>query len=139
MIVLDTNVVSALMQTPRDLAVLAWLDGQPTTSVWITSITVLEIRFGIERLAKGRRRDALTRAFALILRDDLEGRVLGFGAAEAAETAALLAKRDAAGRPAGTNDGMIAGIVRVHRAVLATRNVRHFADAGIDVVNPWTR
>ena len=137
MIVLDTNVISALMDAPRNAAVVAWMDDQPETSVWTTSITILELRFGIEKLAKGRRKDALAMALADVLRCELDGRVLGFGEAEANEAAALMARRRAAGRPAGVNDDMIAGIVRVNRETLATRNTRHFEDAGIPLVDPW--
>ena len=76
------------------------MDEQPALAVWTTSITILELRFGIEKLATGRRRDALAQALADVLRTDLDGRILGFGEAEAGETAALMAKRRAAGRPA---------------------------------------
>jgi predicted nucleic acid-binding protein len=137
MIVLDTNVISALMAPVDNAQVVDWLDGQPETSIWTTSISIMEIRFGIERLAPGRRRDALSRAFEIVLRSEIDRRILGFAEAEAIEAAALMARRRAAGRPAGANDDMIAGIVRVNRATLATRNTRHFEDAGIAIVDPW--
>ena len=136
MIVLDTNVISALMAPADNAQVIGWLDGQPETSIWTTSISIMEIRFGIERLAPGRRRDALSRAFEIVLRSEIDRRILGFAEAEAVEAAGLMARRRA-GRPAGAHDDMIAGIVRVHRATLATRNIRHFADAGIALVDPW--
>lgn len=138
MIILDTNVVSALMQEPGDRRVSAWLDAQRASSVWTTSVTVLEIRYGIERLAEGRKRTKLASAFARLVGEALERRILGFDAADAAETASLMARRQAAGRPIGLNDSMIAGIARAHRASFATRNTRHFEDAGIDLVNPWS-
>ena len=136
MSVLDTNVIAALMDIQRNKVVANWLDDQPTTSIWTTSISVFEIRYGIERLPEGRRRDA--QAFATVVRVGLSGRILGFGEPEAEEAAALMARRYASGRPVGGNDDMIAGIVRVNRATLATRNVRHFEDAGIAAVDPWT-
>lgn len=138
MIVLDTNVISALMDPARNAAVVAWMNLQPDLSVWTTSITILELRFGIERLAAGRRKNILTQSLGEVVRIELAGRILAFGEAEAEETAALMARRRVAGRPTDANDAMIAGIVRVNRATLATRNVRHFEDAGIAVVDPWT-
>lgn len=137
MIVLDTNVISALMREKDDPIVRQWLDGQPMLSIWTTSVTVFELRFGLELLPPGRRRDALSLEMIAILQDDLRGRILGLGGAEASEAAILMARQKAAGRPAGSNDAMIAGIVRTHRATLATRNTRHFAGAGIALVDPW--
>ncbi len=138
MIIVDTNVISGMMQDPSDVNVSRWLDGQAPTSIWTTSITVFELRFGIETLARGRRRDKLLSALERLVGEMLGGRVLAFDAQAANETAVLMAARRAAGRPAGLADSMIAGIVRTRRASFATRNVRHFADAGIVVVDPWS-
>jgi predicted nucleic acid-binding protein len=137
MIILDTNVVSALMRDPPDRVAVAWLDRQPSTSLWITAVTVLESRFGIARMAAGRRREALAAAFERVIAEDLDGRVLAFDAAAAEPTAALMARREAEGRAGELRDSMIAGIALARRATLATRNVRHFDDAGISVVDPW--
>lgn len=137
MIVLDTNVVSALMRDPAEGAVLAWLDRQPPTSMWVTAITVLESRFGIARMAAGRRRDAVTQAFERVIADDLEGRILPFDQVAAEHTAALMARRETEGRPGDLRDSMIAGIVLARRATLATRNVKHFEDAGFAIADPW--
>ena len=76
MIVLDTNVVSALMRTEPDPVVVAWLDRLPPESVWTTSVTVFEIRLGLEILAEGRKRRHLEDAFAKALEEDFENRVL---------------------------------------------------------------
>ena len=78
MIVLDTNVISALMRREPDSNVVAWLDGLPPESVWTTSITVFEVRLGLEILATGRRRRQLEDAFAKALEEDFESRVLSF-------------------------------------------------------------
>lgn len=137
MIVLDTDVMSALMKEPFDPLVFVWMEAQPRPSVWITSITVLEIKFGIALMAASRRRNALEMAYDRLLSEVLGGRILGFEGAEATEAAASMARRQLAGRPVDRNDDLIAGIVKVHRATLATRNVRHFEDAGIDLINPW--
>ena len=138
MIILDTNVLSALMRSAPDLEVVAWLDRQAPDSLWITSITVFEARFGLALLASGRRRRALERAFALLVEEDLDNRVLDFDVAAATAAAGLAAARQQAGRPAGMRDTQIAGIAVARRATLATRNVRHFADLAVPVIDPWT-
>jgi hypothetical protein len=137
-IILDTNVLSALMRTAPDAKVVAWLDRQAADSIWITSITVFEVRFGLAVLPAGRRRQALEAAFARVLEDDLERRVLEFDGTAAEAAAALAAGRQRAGRPVDLRDTLIAGVVVARRATLATRNTRHFADVKVPVVNPWT-
>ena len=137
MIVLDTNVLSALMRTVPDAAVTEWLDRQPAESVWITSITLFETRFGLELLPAGRRRQALESAFNDLLRDDLENRVLDFDSAAASAAASLAAGRQKSGQSVDMRDTQIAGIVLARRATLATRNVKHFADLKISIVDPW--
>lgn len=137
MIILDTNVLSALMRSRPEPAVVAWLDGQAQDSIWITSVTVFEAALGLELLPKGRRRQTLVAAFEALLNEDLEGRVLDFDAAAARYGAALAAARQRAGKPVDVRDTMIAGIALSRRASIATRNVRHFADLEVAVVNPW--
>ena len=137
MIILDTNVLAVLMRTVPEVSVVAWLDRQPAESVWITSITLFEARFGLELLPAGRRRQALEAAFARMLKDDLENRVLDFDRAAAIEAASLAATRQKNGRSVDMRDTQIAGIVLARHAMLATRNVRHFGDLNISVVDPW--
>jgi len=136
-IILDTNVLSSLMRTRPDAPVVSWLDRQPAESVWITSITVFEARLGIALLPQGRRRRALEAAFTRLLEDDLENRVLDFDMAAATSAASLAAERQRAGRPADMRDTQIAGIALARHATLATRNLRHFADLKVPVVDPW--
>jgi toxin FitB len=137
MIILDTNVVSAVMRVQPDDVVLKWLDRQARDSVWTTSVSVLEIRFGLEILAKGRRRSDLQKAFDRVIGEFLGRRVAPFDAAAAEEAAILMGARQRRGEPRGVADSMIAGIALVRRATLATRNVKHFDDAGLSIVNPW--
>jgi predicted nucleic acid-binding protein len=137
MIILDTNVLSALMLTAPEAAVVAWLDRQPAESVWITSITLFETRLGLALLPAGRRRQTLEAAFARLLEEDLENRVLDFDSAAATEAASTAAERQKAGRPVDMRDTQIAGIALARRATLATRNLRHFVDLKVPVVNPW--
>ena len=137
MIVIDTNVLSALMRKVPERPVVEWLDRQAAESIWITSITLLEARLGLALLPKGKRRQALESAFDKLLVEDLEGRVLDFDQ-PAAEVAALLAAgRQREGQTIAMRDTQIAGIVIARRAEFATRNVRHFSDLNVDVINPW--
>jgi len=136
-IILDTNVLSALMRTAPEAAVVAWLDHQPAESVWITSITLFEARLGLALLPAGRRRQTLEAAFARLLKEDLENRVLDFDSAAATEAASLAAERQRAGRPVDMRDTQIASIALARHATLATRNVRHFGDLKVPIVDPW--
>lgn len=137
MIILDTNVISALMQSAPDPRVVAWLDRQPAESIWTTSITVFELRFGLAALPAGRRRRSLEQSLVLLLHDDLENRVLDFDSAAAVAAASLAAKRQRAGRPVDMRDMQIAGIAIARHATLATRNMKHFTDSSVPLVNPW--
>lgn len=137
MILLDTNVLSALMQREPDQAVVAWLDGQPSESVWTTSITVFEVRMGLELLADGRRRRRLEKEFDRLLGEDLDGRVQLFDRAAADAAGTIAAERQRAGRTVEIRDVQIAGIASARKATLATRNVRHFEGLGIHLVDPW--
>lgn len=137
MIVLDTNVVSALMQRTPDAAVIDWLNQQPADSIWLTSITIFETRFALALLPKGRRRDSLEDAFSRLLTEDLDKRVLDFDVTAAVAAATIAAARQRAGRPVDMRDTQIAGIAISRNASLATRNTKHFADVSVDVVNPW--
>ena len=137
MIILDTNVLSALMRQTPEATVVEWLDHQPAESVWITSITLFEARLGLALLPKGRRRQVLEAAFNRLLEDDLENRVLDFDSAAATEAALLAASRQKSGRPVDMRDTQIAGIALARRASVATRNVRHFRDLNVPVVDPW--
>jgi predicted nucleic acid-binding protein len=137
MIVLDTNVLSALMRRSANSNVVAWLDRQPRTSVWTTSITVLEIDFGLQILPTGKRRTLLMAAFESLLSDQIGGRVASFDSAAAQQADELIASRHKKGRPVELRDTMIAGIVLSRRATLATRNTPHFDDLSVTVINPW--
>ena len=137
MIILDTNVLGTLMRSLPDTAVVKWLDRQPAESVWITSVTLFVARFGLALLPSGRRRQRLELEFDRLLREDLENRVLDFDSAAAAEAASLVAARQKSGRSVDMRDTQIAGIALACHATLATRNVRHFADLEISIVDPW--
>jgi hypothetical protein len=137
MILLDTNVLSELTRKEPHAAVTAWLDRQPALSLWTSSISIFEVRFGLQVMAAGRQRDHLVTAFDEFCADVLENRILAFDSGAAHEAADLTALRKKRGFPVDLRDTMIAGIALSRRATLATRNTRHFHDLQVPVVNPW--
>ena len=137
MIILDTNVISALMRRPADESVVAWLDRQPRTSIWTNAITVLEIRYGLQTMPLGKRRSGLLQAFETLVSEKLAQRIVPFDTAAAQQSADLMARRQKQGRTAELRDSMIAGIALASHATLVTRNTVHFDDLSIAVVNPW--
>jgi hypothetical protein len=136
MILLDTNVFSALMLPTPDPQVIAWLDRQPRTSIWTTSVTILEVRFGLQIMATGKRRSLLLQAFDTVL-DRMGQRIASFDASAAIQAADLMAARQRRGRVGDLRDTMIAGIVLASHATLATRNTGHFEDLSVPLINPW--
>lgn len=138
MVVLDTNVIAALMHQRPEPLVRAWLDRQAELSVWTTSVTVFEVRHGIELLPNSRRRTALESEFVRVIEEDIQERVLSFNTAGASAAATLTAERRRTGRPGDLRDTMIAGIAIANHATLATHNAHHFVDLPISVVDPWT-
>jgi predicted nucleic acid-binding protein len=137
MIILDTNVLSELMRDVPNPAVLDWLDRQPSSSVWVSCISLMEIRFGLFRMPTGKRRERMLEEFEAILRDEIQERYAPFDASAATQTATLMALRNSKGRPMEYRDAMIAGTALSTKAVLATRNTSHFSDLSVSVVNPW--
>jgi hypothetical protein len=125
------------MHRTPDTSVIAWLDRQPRTSVWTTSITILEVRFGLQVMPGGKKRSVLIEVFERVLTEKIERRVAPFDTLAAQHAAELMAVRQKNGRPGELRDSMIAGIVLASRATLATRNAKHFDDLSISVVNPW--
>ena len=125
------------MRTEPDPAVVQWLDSEPAESVWTTSVTVFEIRTGLELLPPSRRRQWLESSFKQLLNDDLNGRVLSFDIAAAQAAGPIVARRRRAGRTVEIRDAQIAGIALSRKATLATGNIRHFNDLGVRLVDPW--
>lgn len=136
MILLDTNVLSALMQERPDRKVVDWLDGEPRSSIWTTSVTILEVQFGLEILAAGRKRARLIETFDALL-EKMSRRIVAFDSEAAPLAGVLMATRQKKGRPQDLRDTMIAAIALAHRAALATRNTSRFGDAGVRLINPW--
>jgi toxin FitB len=137
MIVLDTNVISEIMLPRPEPQVLLWLDRQPGSSIWTTSVNIFEIRSGLQSMPAGKRRAALMQMFDRWQIEVVQGRIVNFDETAARRAADVNALQKEMGRPADPRDTMIAGIVLASHAKLATRNVKHFEDIASSVVNPW--
>ena len=136
MIILDTNVVSALMRNSPEPDVARWLDRQPPSSIWTTSITILEIQVGLRIMPAGKKQTFLSEGFEGLL-NRIQHRIAVFGEESARLAADLTAARQKKGRVGEVRDTLIAGIVLTHHARLVTRNTSHFDDIGATVINPW--
>jgi len=137
MIILDTNVISAIMVPALNPVPLAWLDKQPQNTIWTTAINVLENRAGLLLLPIGKRRTVMIETYDRLLSELLEHRILAFDGQAVEISASMSARRIAQGININTEDTQIAGIALAHGATLATRNVKDFADLEISLVNPW--
>jgi hypothetical protein len=136
-VLLDTNVLSEFVRERPHPAVLDWLDNRPTRSVGTTTITIAELRYGVERLPDGRRKAALSAAVDQMVVWDFDGRIADFDVPATREYAVIAAERRRHGRPIATADAQIAAICRARNAALATRNTKDFVDTGVDLVNPF--
>ena len=137
MIVLDTNVISEPLRSRPDAAVVAWLNRQSHTALFATSVTVMELRFGVERLPEGKRKADLWEVLDFTLSRLVGPRILLFDVPAATEAARIAAVAEAAGTPIGQADAQIAAIGRSHGFAIATRDTAPFQSAGLVVINPW--
>jgi predicted nucleic acid-binding protein len=137
MIILDTNVLSALMAPSLNPRPLAWLDEQPPTAIWTTAVNIFESRSGIRLLPPGRRREALETSLDIMIVNLFGERVLPFDLAAAESAATLVGARVSKGITVAARDTQIAGIAVSRRAKLATRNLRDFRDLEIELIDPW--
>ena len=136
MIIVDTNVVSELMRPAPSRAVRDWVSSQAAGELCTTAITVAEIRYGLARLAGGRRKDRLQAAADEVFTAFSEY-ILPFDANAAAHYAVILSHSDDIGMPMEGFDAQIAAICRARGATLATRNVKDFRETGVDITDPW--
>lgn len=137
MMILDTNVLSELMARRPRRDVLMWADAQRRGNLVTTSINVMELYAGLQLMGPSKRRIELASMIDWALDDLLAGRVMNFDRRAAIAAAALYAKRRAAGRAVELRDTQIAGIAVARRIPIATRNINHFADLDLKLVNPW--
>jgi toxin FitB len=136
MIVVDTIVVSELMRSSPSAAVTGWVTGHDESELYTTAITLAEIRYGIERLPEGRRKQLL-RSTAEQVFSAFAEQVLPFDARASVQYATIVCGREQAGLPIDGFDAQIAAICRTHNAALATRNLDDFQQTGIHVIDPW--
>ena len=136
MILLDTNVVSAMMAPSPPRAVVGWLNDRQTVALFLSTITIAEIVYGLAVLPDGKRRDLADR-FDRFVAAGFEQRVLDFDRAAALVYGEVMSRRRAMGRPLAALDGQIAAVARANRLAVATRNVRDFEHCGIDLVDPF--
>lgn len=137
MIVLDTNVVSELMRKRPEPTVIEWVDSQPASALAMTSVTAGELRYGLERMPGGKRKEMLREQIEAMLRLDFGQNILAFDLASAEAYGRIAAGREAIGRPISQADAQIAAICDATGSKLATRDVDDFEALDIDIVNPW--
>ena len=136
MILLDTNVISEPLRPAGDARVLAWIDAQAIETLYLCTISLAELRFGIAALPEGRRRDALLASLEQRVLPLFEGRILSFDEPAARAYAALRASARAAGRAISPADGYIAAVAAAHDLTLATRDTAPFEAAGLKTLDP---
>jgi len=137
MIIVDTNIVTEVMKDSPTHAVVSWLNDQETSTLFLTSITIGEVRYGLRIMPQGRRRLRLEQGFERILAEAFAGRVLPFDEEAARHYGDVMGRRKEIGRPVGVLDGQIASIARANGCAVATRNVKHFVECGIEIINPF--
>lgn len=139
MILLDTNVLSEFMRPRPSDIVVAWLDKQPSGTVYTSAISRAEIELGIMLMPQGQRQEALSQAAEAMFAEEFNGRCLPFDEDAARHYARIVSARTRVGRPISVEDAQIAAIALVHRMSLATRNTTDFdLIDDLEVVNPWT-
>ena len=137
MVIIDADVVSEMMRTEPNPQVVAWLSRQPVTKVHLTALSVAEILYGLKRMPEGKRRQDLEGRFQHVLETGFRGRVLAFDENAAVAYGAIMADRQAEGRPMSVVDGQIAAIAMTKGASLTTRNVKDFVGCGLELQNPF--
>lgn len=137
MIIIDTNIISEFMTSPPAAPVLDWLNAQNTMSLYMTTISIAEIGYGLRCLPAGKRRHLLKERFAQFVAAAFGARVLPFDEAAARSYGEIKGYRKEIGRPLSDLDGQIAAIARVREFSIATRNTKDFEECGIRLINPF--
>ena len=137
MIILDTNVISELMKQLPSTCVTSWLNQQESSELFITSITIGEISYGLNALPKGNRRTLLENAFIDAINGAFKHRILSFNEEAAYKYGELMAYKKSQGRALSICDGEIAAIAQLYNYKIATRNIKDFLDCNIELINPF--
>lgn len=136
MIVLDTNVISEPFKKLPSLKVIEWLDNQAAETLYITTISRAELRFGVLRLPDGKRKKALAEDVERVL-DLFKDRMISFDVAAADQLAIIAERSERIGKRAVAPDAYIAACAAARGFAVATRNLSHFEHTGVRVINPW--
>ncbi len=137
MIILDTNIVSEVMRPQPNDNVMQWLESQDIEILYITSVSMAEIYFGLYRMPKGKRKSGLLEKFQQILENSFQNRLLDFTHEQAHIYAKFCSHAEKIGKPMAIADAQIASIACHHQATLATRNTKDSINCEIDLVNPF--
>lgn len=139
MIILDTNIISEIMRPNPTPIVLEWLGTQPITELATTTVNLAEIKYGLARLAFGRRRTDLEKKFNSFVARGFGNRIFDFDGPAADAYGDMVVGRERTGRRLEGFDGLIAAIARSRALPIATRNKDDFERCGIHVLSPWER
>ena len=137
MILVDTNIISEMMKPEPAVKVINWIDQQEVIQLYISTVSIAEISYGINALPDGNRRILLEDSFNKVLRDAFEYRIISFDEVAAHFYGKIMGRRKVIGKPLSILDGQIAAIARANNLAVATRNIRDFSDCGLDLINPF--
>lgn len=137
MILLDTNIISELMKAAIDPKVKNWIDHQDVLQLYISTVTIAEIAYGINVLPAGKKRIAMEKAFNNVVREAFEYRIFTFDEVSAHLYGIIMGQRRSLGKPMSMPDGQIAAIARAHNCTLATRNTDDFSNCEVEIINPF--
>ena len=137
MIIIDTNIVSEMMKPSPETTVLNWFNNQETNSLYLTIISIAEIRYGIRALPYGKRSRLLAEGFNTLVEIAFENRILNFDETAAYQYGEVMSKRKEMGRPLDSLDGQIIAIAKANICAVATRNTRDFEHCGLTLINPF--
>jgi predicted nucleic acid-binding protein len=137
MILIDINVISELWKVKPDPGVLAWVDAQTVETLYLSAITVAELRFGLATMPEGKQRSIYQDRLEQEVLPAFTGRVLPFDLNASQAYADLMARAKAEGKAISRADGYIAGTASAHGLTVATRDVAPFQAAALTIINPW--
>lgn len=137
MIIVDTNIISEFMTSPPASQVLEWINAQSAASLYMTTISIAEIGYGLRCMPKGKRQRLLTERFNQFVDTAFDTRILSFDEVAAHLYGEIKGYRREIGRPLSDLDGQIAAIARANGFSIATRNTKDFEECGIELINPF--
>jgi len=137
MILLDTNVLSETHRPQPSTAVRDWLNSRAPSELYLCTPVLAELRYGLERLPSGRRRDRLEEWLHSLEQDYFVDRILPFDQQAAHEFGRIMSRRETAGRPIKTMDALIAAVAVCHAAAIATRDISDFDSLGLELIDPF--